>query len=474
MVRKVSLVLMAVAVLAATAVFMQARGGQAAGIAFDAESACATGNGASFTWSHTVGSGNDRFLLVGLSLAPRQNQKVASVTYAGQPLSVIAVRNNANESRVEVWQMVAPPTGTANVVVTMNAATAAETVCGATSWSGVDQTDPIGSIVEAKATSNLATASVALTSGEIVHDVLAASGDTGATVGAGQTERWNGAVSAGVRGAGSDEAGSGTITMSWNLAASVRWVLIAVAINPAANGSPTDTPTATPAPTDTPVDVPGAATVRLAPGSACEPPPPSPAGVSVLPGLPEEPSSSVSSPPFGSPSAGASSAPWLPADSSAVPVPSSPEPSLVAVLPPARVTASDARPERRSLAPLSEACPFALVPERSSFASSVTSEPNPRSTAPGRGRLRPLCAKSGTGSSSAAATSASSRFDSVLRAGLIARHPENDAEPRARARQPSGPQGSEAALARAIGAAREALQTRRRSTARSWYDSTLR
>ena len=144
MVRKVSLVLMAVAVLAATAVFMQARGGQAAGIAFDAESACTPGVGSNFTWSHTVGSGSGRFLLVGLSLAPRQNQKVGTVTYAGQPLTLVAVGMPSNESRAEVWQMISPPTGTNNVVATMTAATAAETVCGATSWSGVDQANPIG------------------------------------------------------------------------------------------------------------------------------------------------------------------------------------------------------------------------------------------------------------------------------------------------------------------------------------------
>jgi len=119
MVRKVSLILLAVAVLAASAVFMQARDGQAAGITFDAASACTSGNNSSFTWSHTTGSGNDRFLLVGLSLAPRHNQKVDTVTYAGQPLSLLAFRNNSNESRAEVWRMIAPPPGANDVVVTM-------------------------------------------------------------------------------------------------------------------------------------------------------------------------------------------------------------------------------------------------------------------------------------------------------------------------------------------------------------------
>src|SRR5947208_528684 len=83
MFRKVSLIVVAVAVMAATAVVMQARG-EAAGIAFDAGSACTPGNSASFTWSHTVGGGNDRVLLVGLSLAPKQNQKAQSVTFHGR------------------------------------------------------------------------------------------------------------------------------------------------------------------------------------------------------------------------------------------------------------------------------------------------------------------------------------------------------------------------------------------------------
>src|SRR4029453_14731686 len=97
MFRKVKFAALAVAVLAATAIFLQVTGSQAAGIAFDAESSCAPGNGASFTWSHTVGSGNDRLLLVGLSLAPRQNQKVQSVTYNGQPLTQAAFPKKTNK-----------------------------------------------------------------------------------------------------------------------------------------------------------------------------------------------------------------------------------------------------------------------------------------------------------------------------------------------------------------------------------------
>ena len=275
MFRKVSLIAMAVAVMAATAVFTQARGGQAAGIAFDAASACASGNSAGFTWAHTVSSGNDRLLLVGLSLAPRQNQKVQSVTFNGQSLTRVAFRNNSNESRAEVWQLVAPASGTHSIVVTMNAATAAETVCGATSWTGVDQADPIGGVVEAKGTSDHASVDVPTTSGDVVHDVLAVSGDVTATVGSGQTSHWNDAVAAGVRGAGSDEPGAGTVTMSWDLGASARWVLIGFALNSAFNGgtptasatasatptaTPTDTPTPTPTatPTDTPIATPTA------------------------------------------------------------------------------------------------------------------------------------------------------------------------------------------------------------------------
>ncbi|TMB71155.1 MAG: hypothetical protein E6J43_00005, partial [Chloroflexi bacterium] len=242
MFRKVSLILVAVAAMAATALFMASRG-EAAGIAFDAGSACTPGNSANFTWSHTVGSGNDRLLVVGLSLAPRQNQKVQSVSFNGQPLSQVAFRNNSNESRAEVWQLIAPASGTHNIVATMTSATAAETVCGATSWTGVDQADPIGSVIEAKGTSNQASVNVPTTSGDVVQDVLAVSGDVTATVGSGQTSHWNGVAGTGVRGAGSDEPGSGTVTMSWDLGASAKWVLIGVALNGGA--TPTDTPAAT-------------------------------------------------------------------------------------------------------------------------------------------------------------------------------------------------------------------------------------
>jgi hypothetical protein len=126
-VKKISSVIAVLAVLAAAVVFLQARSGEAADVTFDAASACTPGNDTSFTWSHTVGNGNERLLLVGLSLAPRLNQKVQTILYGGQPLTLVAFRNNSNDSRAEVWQLVAPASGTNNIIVVMSAATAVET-----------------------------------------------------------------------------------------------------------------------------------------------------------------------------------------------------------------------------------------------------------------------------------------------------------------------------------------------------------
>src|SRR5207237_5533119 len=120
----------------------------------------------------------------------------------------------------------------------------AKTPSEPTSEPGVNQADPHGNFIEAKDTSNQASVNAPTTSGDVVQDVLAVSGDVTATVGSGQTSHWNGVAGTGVRGAGSDEPGSGTVTMSWDLGASAKWVLIGVALNGGATPSDTPAPTA--------------------------------------------------------------------------------------------------------------------------------------------------------------------------------------------------------------------------------------
>ena len=87
-----------------------------AAIVVDATSSAA-GTGTSITWSHTVGTGLNRLLVVGVSVHDGKTT-VSAATYGGVPLTNIgthaAGKGNAS---VSLWGLVAPASGTAPVNV---------------------------------------------------------------------------------------------------------------------------------------------------------------------------------------------------------------------------------------------------------------------------------------------------------------------------------------------------------------------
>jgi hypothetical protein len=215
-------------------------------IAFDAASSYDTddqygaGNvGNSLTWSHTV-SGRNRILIVGVSINNTAGQTVLNpggVTYAGVALTQIGVGSRTN-AHVEMWYLIAPSTGTNNVVVTLSGGATARFVVGAVSFTNVDQTSPLGTFQSAN--NSTATASVTVTSapGELVVGALAKRISTeGATVGAGQTEYWNRVTSNATAtnnewGAGSTKPGATSVIISWTFSTSRPWAVGAVPLKP--------------------------------------------------------------------------------------------------------------------------------------------------------------------------------------------------------------------------------------------------
>ncbi len=103
-----------------------------------------TGNVLSFSFSHTVGTGNQRLLVVAVTI--RNGLNLANgVSYGGTALtSLRSVRNSDNTVRVELWYLKNPPSGTANVTVNLLGLT--NQAAGAVSFSGVDQTTPFGAV----------------------------------------------------------------------------------------------------------------------------------------------------------------------------------------------------------------------------------------------------------------------------------------------------------------------------------------
>lgn len=189
-------------------------------------------NVATKTWSHAVPNGNNRLLLVSFAFA-ENNKTVSSVTYNGVNLA-FAGRSAVNQG-VEIWSLVNPPVGTANIIATWSSGE--DCVLWSASFTNVNQTSPLGLFQAANGQSLTPGMTVSTDVGNAVVDVLSAEGSAiTQTPGTGQTIIASGATGTGgsnARGAGSYKAAGTSTTMSWTLGASKKWDLGVVTVNAA-------------------------------------------------------------------------------------------------------------------------------------------------------------------------------------------------------------------------------------------------
>ncbi len=192
------------------------------------------------TFSHTTTAAGDRLMLVGVSMDANGGETVTSVNYGGQSLTLVVSRvGGSAPARIEIWQLVNPNAGTANVVVNLSGNADGVSI-GATTFTGVDQTTALGTFVSDIGTSNAPTVNVSSVAGELVYDVVAGKDSGTLTQGAGQTELWDVDAGGQSRGASSIETGAATVTMSWAKGSSLEWSIGAVSIK-AANDVPVAT-----------------------------------------------------------------------------------------------------------------------------------------------------------------------------------------------------------------------------------------
>src|SRR5271165_2472720 len=202
-----------------------------------------TGAGAhTLTFAHTTANVANRVLLVGVSMniTAVPGASVTGVTYNGTALSLVGAHNDTNATRrVEVWYLLAPTNGAFNVVVTVNLPSAGSVgvEAGATTFTGVDQTVPLGSFVSADgaagANSQLDVPSVI---NGMLLDTLATDGTQTVAVSAPQVQQWNQNSAAnanpGVRGVGSSRAGAPNVPISETFSGTSNWAQGAISINP--------------------------------------------------------------------------------------------------------------------------------------------------------------------------------------------------------------------------------------------------
>jgi hypothetical protein len=136
-------------------------------IAFDSASSVETATPAtSVSWSHTTGSASNRLLVVAVSVhaATGTPTTVSSVTYGGVPLTQVttALYSATNpQVRTYIFQLLNPNSGTGTVAVTFAASTLY--VCGATTYTNVDQSAPIQNFATATGSSTSPTVAVPVT-----------------------------------------------------------------------------------------------------------------------------------------------------------------------------------------------------------------------------------------------------------------------------------------------------------------------
>lgn len=190
------------------------------------------------TISHTT-SGTNRLIMVGIALNNDNFETVGSVTYNGVLLSLVGSAAQADDARVEIWSLVAPDTGTHDVVITFSAELIRTAVVGVTTFTGVDQVTPLGTFASNSGLQTTpATVNVSSAANELVFDTVAGEACGSLTVGAGQTQRWNILTDSGgpvTFGVGSTEWGAATVTMSWDvgdIVSSSSWAIGAVPIKP--------------------------------------------------------------------------------------------------------------------------------------------------------------------------------------------------------------------------------------------------
>src|SRR5579864_7551575 len=205
-----------------------------------------TGTGSfNLSFTHTTTATANRLLVVGVSMnitnAPATG--VVGVTYNGTSLNFIGGHNDAgNTRRVEMWYLLNPVSGTnLPIVVSLFIPTAGArvgVVAGATTFTDVDQTVPLGTFVS---TDGAAAGFSQLNPFSVVNgmilDTLAIGCDQTATPYNPQAQQWNATTASGtdppgVTGFGSSRTGAPSVPLAGTFSGNSNWSYAAIPINP--------------------------------------------------------------------------------------------------------------------------------------------------------------------------------------------------------------------------------------------------
>jgi hypothetical protein len=207
-----------------------------AAVVFDAVSTGSVTGGSSIGPIHTMSASTNRLLLCGVSGNDAGGSTV-TVAYNGASMASIGFAQMTGIYHVEVFALTAPATGANTVSVNSNQTS--DYVVGCISFTGVDQTTPLGTVVTENHTNTTLSSEIAIPTGGMgaSFGFDREPGNCGAHTSS-NTERYD-LCDAGsnIGGFGSTSSSPGSVSMVWTGLAGHYVGQVAVPINAAAAAS---------------------------------------------------------------------------------------------------------------------------------------------------------------------------------------------------------------------------------------------
>lgn len=174
-------------------------------------------------------------MLVGVSFGLVSSETVDTITYNSVALNFEGARNSpSTQARVEIWSLIAPDTGSHNVVVDFTAAAGDGAMIGVMTFENVNQADPLRAIASAAGNTGGASVNVGSGAGEVVFAVVAVDDGTNYNLapGGSQNEVWDLHLNEG-NGGGSRQPGAGpTVNANWSWPGTDDWAVAGISIKP--------------------------------------------------------------------------------------------------------------------------------------------------------------------------------------------------------------------------------------------------
>jgi hypothetical protein len=207
-------------------------------VAYDSHNSGGGSLVSSISFNLTV-SGSDRLIWIATMFYQNTDTFVSGVTYNGVSATEIpssAVNNGSLYLRA--YTLTAPATGLNAVQVNYGGNAAFDIGVVAVSFTGVDQTTPLGTAVTATNSNTTPSATVAsVTADDFVVDIMGIAHSGTLTVGANQTQRANTTAAGFYKYAASTQDGADGGVMSWSNSTSQAWAISAVPIKAVASAA---------------------------------------------------------------------------------------------------------------------------------------------------------------------------------------------------------------------------------------------